>query len=118
MFTGDDYNQDLSLYESGHEVQKRMFGGEVSEQGTTFGWNSDEVILLFENSQDTQNIQETNMVTSPHETHATGSVYGKNWNTMSTVGNQDNMNMSFDNSQCHYLISTTVGGTYVTVNNG
>jgi len=123
MFTGDDYSQDLSLYGSGLGAQKGLFGGEISEHSYMMRGNSDEGIILFENDQETQNgilteyTEETNIARSPQETHATGGVHGLQWNTMSTVTNRNNMNMAYDDSQCHYLISTTVGGAYVTVNN-
>ncbi|XP_047479915.1 uncharacterized protein LOC125032704 [Penaeus chinensis] len=105
---GDDYSQDLSLYGSGQGTQKGVFGDEISEHSNMIGGTHDEDIFLFENYEDTQN----GMLTE----HSGGD-HGLEWNTMSTVSNQDSMNISYNDSQCHYLISTTAGGAYVTVNN-
>jgi len=122
MFTDDGYSQDLSFYGSGQEAQKDMFGREISEERSMFGLTFDQDIL-FEKEQDTQNMftdycEETNVVRSLHETHATGGVHAIDWNTTSTVSNRDNIDMSYDDHQCHYLISSAGGGAYVTVNDG
>lgn len=94
----------------------------MNEQRSIFGLTSDQDIL-FEKEQDTQNMftdycEETNVVRSLHETHATGGVHAIDWNTTSTVSNRDNIDMSYDDHQCHYLISSAGGGAYVTVNDG
>jgi hypothetical protein len=122
MFTDDGYSQDLSFYGSGQEAQKDVFGGEISEQRSIFGWNSDQDIY-FEKAQDTQNMfteysEETKMDRSLHETYTMSGVHVIAWTTTSTVSNRDNIDMSYDDHQCHYLINTTAGGAYVTVNDG